>query len=342
MFSHRLSLFFAGLLGIYSFLNIYFLDGDRLYALELAALPLFLIILTLSLSVWMINRGVQNILLPKVHLLHPLVVQFLSSSALMILLSIVSAEITGWLLGGPFRFSAKNFLLTLAYTSRINLFLNSLNGIFYFNGKLREKALEAEKLRLLNSEAKLESINSQLNPHFFFNNLSALSVLIHKDVKIADRYLLKLSEVYRYILKNTGNELVSLKEEMNFLEHYLELLSIRFEDSLKFSVSIQNECYSKLLPPAVLQLLVENVVKHNFFTRKQPMEVRLYCEGETLIMHNPKQPKSAIEPSSGIGLQNISERYQFLNFEIRVLDEPSFFQVELPLIDEQKITFGRR
>jgi two-component system, LytTR family, sensor kinase len=341
MFSHRLRYFFAGLLGIYSFLNIYFLDGDRLYAVKLDAFPLLIVILVLTFAVWFCNLLIQLKVVNRVGKLHPLITQFSISTVLMLVISFASAEITGLILSGPFKFSFQNFLLTLAFTSRINLFLNSLNAIFFFNEKLKEKAIEAERLKSLNSEAKLESINSQLNPHFFFNNLSALSVLIHKDVQLADRYLLKLSEVYRYILKNRGNELVSLQEEMDFLSHYLELLSIRFEDSLKFSVDIKSACYSKLLPPAVLQLLVENVVKHNYFTRKKPMEVRLFCEEGILKMHNPKQPKPAIEPSSGIGLQNISDRYRFLNFEIKVIDHNEFFQVELPLIDEQKITFGR-
>lgn len=341
MFSHRLRYFFAGLLGVYSFLNIYFLDGDRLYAAKLDAFPLLIIILVLTFAVWFCNLLIQRKVIFLSTRLHPLITQFSISTVLMLVISFASAEITGFILGGPFKFSSQNFLLTLAFTSRINLFLNSLNAIFFFNEKLKEKAIEAERLKSLNSEAKLESINSQLNPHFFFNNLSALSVLIHKDVQLADRYLLKLSEVYRYILKNRGNELVSLQEEMDFLTHYLELLSIRFEDSLKFSVDINTSCFSKLLPPAVLQLLVENVVKHNYFTRKKPMEVRLICEGGVLKMRNLKQPKPAIEPSTGIGLQNISDRYRFLNFEIKVIDQNEFFQVELPLIDEQKITFGR-
>lgn len=341
MFSHRLSYFFAGLLGLYSFLNIYFLDGDRLYAVKLQALPLLAIILLLTYSVWFTNQLIQKVAVDRVKIAHPLIVQFLISTLSMVLISLISTELTGLVFGGPFQFSFQNFLLTLAFTSRINLFLNSLNAIFFFNSKLKEKAIEAEKLKSLNSEAKLESINSQLNPHFFFNNLSALSVLIHKDVQLADRYLLQLSEVYRYILKNRGNELVTLQEEVNFLSHYLELLSIRFEDSFRFSLDIKSACFQKLLPPAVLQLLVENVVKHNFFTRKQPMDVTLYCEEGILKMRNPKQPKPAIEPSTGIGLQNISDRYRFLNFEIKVIDKPDFFQVELPLIDEQKITFGR-
>lgn len=342
MFSHRYSYLFAGLLGGYSFLNIYVLDGDRLYAVELDVLPLLIIILSLTFLVWGINQLVQNRVQKLFKQVHPLVVQLSFSMLAVAGLAFFSAEITGMILQGPFSFSLQNFLLTLAFTSRINLFLNSINGIYFFQKKYKEKELEMERVKSLTSEAKLESINSQLNPHFFFNNLSALSVLIHTDVLRADRYLLKLSEVYRYILKNRGNELVSLQEELNFLEHYLELLSIRFEDALRFKMNIKESCRTKFIPPAVLQLLVENVVKHNYFTPKMPLEISLICDEKYLRISNLKQPKPAIEPTSGIGLQNISQRYQFLNLDIRVIDQPEFFTVELPLIHEEEITFSRR
>ena len=205
MFSTKYRYVFAVGLGVYSFLNIYFLDSDRLFAVKLEATPLFILILLLCISVWIINWGVQNFFSAKITRFHPLILQFGSSAVGMVVLSFISSEISGAVLGGPFSFSLQNFLLTLAFTSRINLFLNSVNAIYFFSEKLKQKALETEKLRSLTSEAKLESINSHLNPHFFFNNLSALSVLIHQDVKLADRYLQKLSEIYRYILNNRNN-----------------------------------------------------------------------------------------------------------------------------------------
>ncbi len=341
MFVHRFGFLFAGILGIYSFLNIYFLDGDRLFAVAIEPVPLFIIILSLTLLVWMINRLTEGVISGKPRKIHPLLAQFALSALAVLILAFGSAQITGLILGGPFSFSWQNFLLTSAFTSRINLFLNCINAIYFFSQKLKEKAVEAEKLKTLTSEARLESINSQLNPHFFFNNLSAISVLIHQDVNLADRYLQKLSEIYRYILKNKNNELILLSEELDFLKNYLELLSIRFEESLKFSLEINKLYLDKLVPPAVLQLLVENVVKHNYFTKKEPLEVKLFCEDDFFKIYNKKQPKVAVEYSTGIGLQNISERYRFLNYSIRILDKPDYFQVELPLIDDKTLTFGR-
>lgn len=341
MFGHRYRYLFVGLLGAYSFLNIYLLDGDRLFAVSIDALPLFFLIFTLTFSVWVINRVVERLISKKSSKVHPLIQQFGISVIFVILLSFFSAQITGLILGGPFSFSWQNFLLTLAFVSRINLFLNSINAIYFFNEKFKEKAIEAEKLKTLTTEARLQSVNSQLNPHFFFNNLSTLSVLIHQDPHSADQYLQKLSEIYRYILKNKNNELISLSEELDFLKKYMELLTIRFEESLQFSLDFEKSSHQKLIPPAVLQLLVENVVKHNYFTRKQPLEVILSADGDFLKIYNRKQPKEVVEFSSGIGLQNISDRYRFFNSEIRIENEKDHFLVELPLIDDKTLTSSR-
>lgn len=342
MFSHRYSYLFAGLLGVYSFLNIYLLDGDRLFAVAVDGFSLFLLIFTLTFSVWFINRLVENLISKQSSRVHTLILQFGLSVVLVLILSFLSSQITGLFLGGPFSFSWQNFLLTLAFVSRINLFLNSVNAIYFFSEKFNEKAVEAERLKTLTTEARLQSVNSQLNPHFFFNNLSTLSVLIHQDPHAADLYLQKLSEIYRYILKNKRNELISLSEELDFLKKYLELLTIRFEDSLQFSLDFEISSYRKLLPPAVLQLLVENVVKHNYFTRKEPLAVTLSSDGDFLKIYNKKQPKEVVEFSSGIGLQNISDRYKFFNCEIRIEDETDHFLVELPLIDDKTLTSSRR
>ncbi len=341
MFGHRYRYWFAGTLGVYSFLNIYLLDGDRLFAVSVDPLPLFSLIFILTFLVWIINRQIEKFISNKTSGFHPLVLQFGVSVISVMLLAFISSQVTGLVLGGPFSFSLQNFLLTSAFVSRINLFLNCVNAIYFFNAKLKEKAVEAEKLKTLTTEAKLESINSQLNPHFFFNNLSTLSVLIHQDANAADRYLQKLSEIYRYILKNKGNELIPLEDELDFLKKYLDLLTIRFDESLKFSLEFKNTNFQKLIPPAVLQLLVENVVKHNYFTRKEPLEILLSSDGTFLKIFNKKQPKEVVEFSSGIGLQNISDRYRFLNTEIRIEDETDHFLVELPLIDDKTLTSSR-
>lgn len=336
MFNHKYRLVFPGLLGLFSFFNILLLDGDRLYQAELPVDATFVLIFGISYAVWFSNSWIEKLFVPKLKKIQPLLVQFAASLVAVTLISLIAVGITSAVYGGPFSYSTQNLLLTSAFGYRINLFLNILNAVFFFAKKLREKELEAEKLKTLNANAKLETINNQLNPHFFFNNLSALSNLMHHDIALADLYLQKLSNIYRYILKNSSNELIPFREEFWFLNDYIDLLGIRFQSALTFKKEIDDFYSEYALPPAVLQLLVENVVKHNFFTSSHPMEVLIKVEDAHCTIRNKKQGKLEKSFSSGVGLKNIMERYRFLGREIEIIDEADFFQVTLPLIQSHE------
>ncbi|MCH7396693.1 histidine kinase [Belliella sp. DSM 107340] len=334
MFNSRYRYLLPGFLALYSFVNILVLDGDRLYQAELAQDKLFFIIFILCYAVWFVNAVIENQRHRIDSKINPLIMHFGLSLLGVGIFSFISVLITGEILGAPFSFSFQNLLLTSGFAFRINLFLNCVNAIFYFSKRYREKAVEAEKLHSLNIEAQLTTLNSQMNPHFFFNNLSTLSSLIYENPKLADEYLQKLSQIYRHILANKDKELVSLSEELAFLDNYITLLGIRFQKSLNFDLKIEKACNDLLLPPSVLQLLVENVVKHNYFTEKEPLSVTIIADCETIKIHNKKQRKEVVEYSSGIGLQNISDRYSFLDMEIEIVDTESDFQISLPLIHE--------
>ncbi len=342
MFSHRFKFIFPGLLAVYSFWNIITLEGDRLFQADLSEGKLFTVIFLLSYAVWFSNFAIEKFMLPISQKFHPLISQFIASIFAVSAIALISVQLSGFFFGGAFNFTLQNFLLTIGFTLRINLFLNCLNAIYFFNKKLGEKALEAEKLKTLTYEAKLQAVNSQLNPHFFFNNLSALSSLIHQNVHQADEYLLRLSKIYRYILANQSRELVSLEEELDFLQDYISLLTIRFKDSLSFDLVLDKNCVGMMIPPAVLQLLVENVVKHNYFTVKDPLEIKLVSDCKNLQISNKKQPKLPTDISTGIGLQNISDRYKFLYLAVIIEDDPDLFKVVLPLIKADEYTFSRR
>ncbi|SIS73055.1 sensor histidine kinase [Belliella pelovolcani] len=334
MFNGPYKFLFPGLLAVYSFINIKVLDGDRLYQADLPLDKLFYIIFILCYAVWFVNAFIEKYNTSIKIKIQPLLLQFGFSIIGVFFISLSSILITEAALGEPFSYSFQNLLLTSGFAFRINLFLNCINAILYFSKRYKEKAVEAEKLHSLNVEAQLVSLNSQINPHFFFNNLSTLSSLIHEDPKLADEYLQKLSTIYRHILSTRDKELIPLKEELAFLDNYISLLSIRFQKSLKFSKNISSECKDLLLPPSVLQLLVENVVKHNYFTEKEPLTVTITSDCEQIKIHNKKQKKDVVEYSSGIGLQNISERYSFLDKKIVIIDEKEYFQISLPLIHE--------
>jgi len=334
MFHIKFKFVYPGLLALYSFVNILVLGGDRLYQADLPFDKLFAILLALCYAVWFSNFYIEKFSGFNPKKFHPLLVQFFCSLIAVTVFSFLSVTTTGIIFGEPYNFTVQNFILTSGFAFRINLFLNCVNAIFFFSKKFKEKAVEAEKLHTLNMAARLETLNSQINPHFFFNNLSTLSVLIHEDPLKADQYLQKLSNIYRYILKNKDKELVTLNDELIFLQNYIDLLSIRFKDSLTFNLQVEKKCTNLMLPPAVLQLLVENVVKHNYFTLKEPLEVSVKSDCKTLTVTNKKQLKEAVEFSTGIGLKNISDRYRFLGNDIIVEDKGNYFEIKLPLITE--------
>ncbi|MHA7129121.1 sensor histidine kinase [Algoriphagus namhaensis] len=342
MFGHRYNWLFAGLLGIYSFLNIVILEGDRLFQIETSSQSIFLIIIVISYSVWFSNLLIESKIQPTLPKLHPLIIQFVASFVFAALIAVCSVGLSGFFLGGAFSFTGKNLLLTGGFAFRINLFLNCVNAIVFFNTRYQQQQLEAEKLKTLTMRAQVGSLNAQLNPHFFFNNLNALSELIRSDGQAAERYLQNLSKIYRYILQNKSNELVSLADEMDFLQTYLDLLHVRFGNSLQIELETMDQKEFNLIPPVVLQLLVENIVKHNFFTSKKPLKVVISKTNEGISVWNQKQKKSEVEESMGIGLKNIMQRYEFLNREIAVHENSDSFQVLIPLIQENENTFSRR
>tara|TARA_R110002012_G_scaffold208942_1_gene379022 strand:- start:20247 stop:21185 length:939 start_codon:yes stop_codon:yes gene_type:complete len=311
------------------------LEGDRLFQAGLPYNYLFWTILALTSAVWISNLLIQKYLLQYWLQIHPLLKQFVASIISVVLISLVSVELTELLLGDPFTLTRQNFLLTFAFTFRVNLFLNTLNAIFFFNRKYKEKELETEKLKSMNLGSQYERLNHQLNPHFLFNNLNALSTLMHNDLKKADLFLQKLSSIYRHISQNINEELVSLEEEISFLYDYISLLEIRFKDSLLVNIKIDEGDSKLYIPPVVLQLLIENVVKHNYFTIEKPVKVQIKQENNKLKISNTVQAKTQDVDSMGIGLQNISERYKFLGESIEINHGQDRFEVIIPLIELQ-------
>jgi len=197
----------------------------------------------------------------------------------------------------------------------------------------RKSAIEAEQLRSEKLASQYQGLKDQLNPHFLFNSLNALSNLVYEDPDRSAAFIQKLSKIYRYVLDVQNEELVELEKEISFAKNYLELQKIRFEDSLEFKIELEKtvEVY---LPPLSLQLLLENAIKHNIASQENPLFVHILQKGEELWVSNTFQPKSSKEESSkGIGLENIRLRYKHLckqNIKITVTENE--YLVQLPLL----------
>ena len=196
----------------------------------------------------------------------------------------------------------------------------------------RQSAIEAEKLKTERVASQYESLKNQVNPHFLFNSLNALTSLVYEDQKQAAKFIKKLADVYRYVLDNQKKEVVALSEELKFVEAYTFLQKIRFEDNLQIDIQAPNQ--EMMVLPLSLQMLVENAIKHNIISDDQPLQIRIYQEGENmLVIENNLQPKISHEYSSGLGLKNIQSRYAHLSGqEVEIQNGSGKFIVRLPLL----------
>ena len=193
--------------------------------------------------------------------------------------------------------------------------------------------LENEHLRTENLQTRYNMLLGQISPHFFFNSLNSLSMLVReKNEDKALAYIDQLSYTFRYIIQNGQNTTTSLEEEMEFARAYGELFKVRYADKLFFDIDIDPKYNSWSLPALTLQPLIGNAVKHNTITRKQPLHVSIRTEGATLVVTNRKAPKLEPEPSTGIGLKNLRSRWQLITgCDIEIINSDTEFTVRLPL-----------
>jgi len=195
---------------------------------------------------------------------------------------------------------------------------------------------ELERFRKENAEFQLAMLKSQVNPHFLFNSLTTLSSLINHDQSKAINFVHKLSHVYRHVLENREKEVVTLREELQFLNRYMGLLSTRFGKAIEFEWEIEGELLDRLIAPLTLQLLIENAIKHNTRSQRKPLRIRLNTDRmHKLCVTNNIQLRKNVGYSSGIGLNNIKYRYRFLTEQkIEVLQNEQQFCVKIPLLEE--------
>ncbi|MBO7283240.1 MAG: histidine kinase [Alistipes sp.] len=193
--------------------------------------------------------------------------------------------------------------------------------------------VENERLKNENLSTRYNMLMGQINPHFFFNSLNSLSMLVREqDNNRALEYIDQLSYTFRYIIQNGQSSVTTLREEMAFAEAYAYLFKIRYEDKLFFDFDIDDEYMSWTLPALSLQPLIGNAVKHNTITSKNPLRVVIRVVDGVLEVENVKHAKLDVEPSTGIGLQNLRSRWQIVaGRDIEVIDDGERFIVRLPL-----------
>jgi LytS/YehU family sensor histidine kinase len=214
------------------------------------------------------------------------------------------------------------------------LFITHIYETVFLVREAENEKLKKEQLERAKAEAELEALKNQIDPHFIFNSLNALSHLIEKEPAKAKQFNDNLADVYRYILQNKARELVLLHEEMLFLTDYFSLLKIRFEQAVQLQINIDPALFDQyLIPPISLQILVENAIKHNEFSDAVPLVITIEMQNDELIIHNQVRKKILRKTSSRIGLNNLGERYKLTTSkEISVTESTSDFTVSLPVL----------
>jgi len=221
-------------------------------------------------------------------------------------------------------------IVAVIVTLIISLFLHGRSFLMAW----RQAAINAEKLKTESIASRYESLKNQVNPHFLFNSLNALSNLVYENQNLAVKFIRKLSEVYRYVLDTREKEVVKLSDELAFLDSYIFLQKIRYEDNLQVSIDLPRNT-EIMIPPLSLQMLVENAIKHNIITDDEPLKINLYLEEQDfIVVKNNLQKKNILDDSSGIGLSNIKARYEYLTQKsVEVLQTPQEFSVKIPVLN---------
>jgi two-component system LytT family sensor kinase len=211
-------------------------------------------------------------------------------------------------------------------------------NLFYFAGKvkkdLEQKMIELEKEVMI---SKYKSLKSQISPHFLFNSLNTLTSLMYEDRDLASDFVSRLSSCYRYILENREEDLVSLDKELHFLDSFIFMMEVRHKMSLKILTKIDLKASDYVIPTLSLQMLVENALKHNYYSMEQPLQISITNIGDkTIVVENTLRLRKEEQESTKMGIDNIRKRFSFYtNEKVEVNQENNIFKVSLPLLKKE-------
>lgn len=222
-------------------------------------------------------------------------------------------------------------LLKVVYIFMFSSVILGNTILFFINWK--KATLQQEELKRAHLALQYQSLKDQIRPHFLFNSLSSLAALINTDAEKATLFVHKLSDVYRYVLEQRENELVSIGDELKFLKDYIYLQQIRFGENLQVQYKIEVD-QNRMVIPLSLQMLVENAIKHNEISVERPLIIEIKSNKENrVIVRNNHQHKEVSEKSLGMGLENLKKQLAFFSDESLVVqNEADTFLVSIPTL----------
>jgi two-component system LytT family sensor kinase len=209
-------------------------------------------------------------------------------------------------------------------------------GWFYSYRYYAQTQVEQLRSERWQMELQFESLKNQISPHYLFNCLNTISSLLYKDSYMAEEFIRRMADTFRYVLSNQKQKLVPLRKEVEFVKAYYYLMQVRYEDHLRMEVNLPKNILDTSVPPLTLQMLVENAVKHNQISKENPLLVYISAKDNTHIVVSSTKT-IAVSPSASfkIGLENIKNRYQFFTEEKIIVKDDERFTVQLPVIKNQ-------
>jgi two-component system LytT family sensor kinase len=217
------------------------------------------------------------------------------------------------------------------FTNLITFLITAIHEAAFFYKQWKLNFSKSVMLEKDNIEAKYETLKSQINPHFLFNSLNSLTTIVEDNNQAVD-YVQNLSEFLRYVLKNRDREVVLLRDELSVLQKYVNLQKSRFKENLHVEIGVDEKVFHYSVPPLVIQMLVENCIKHNIISKDKPLKIFVYTEKDYLVVENTLQKKTEAD-STGNGLNNIIQRYRFFTHnDVKITENSSAFKVSIPLL----------
>lgn len=325
----------SGAVGILVYFFIYYGEHGQLPGLRQQAGEYLSVIASTTLFGWML-LSLDTLLDKVIHWRANFLLRFISGLGAGITLALLYFTLVG-----KYGFhSTTEEILKLNMLFTIVVFIYEIfYGLFYsyrYYAVVQAEQLQSDRWQL---ELQFESLKSQISPHYLFNCLNTVSALLYKDSRVAEEFVRRMADTFRYVLGNQKHRLVTLREELDFVKSYYFLLQVRYEYHLQLEVNVPSSLLDTMVPPMTLQLLVENAVKHNAISKEQPLLVYIGAQDNTYItVYNTKTQVLRPANSFRVGLDNIHKRYSFFTADpVRVTDGDRF-QVQLPVLPPDLVT----
>lgn len=319
--------------------------GVRINRVPFFTLRIYATTLLITSAIWMGNRYIMLWARRKYPAFETVRKRLLVQSLVMVLFTLVCTNTLGFFahdfcgLTQSANYPGRNLTDVIINSNNASFFstltLVAIYETIYFMHALRHSVEEKELLKRESLSAQLNALRTQVNPHFLFNNLNTLSSIIPEDPKQAVQFVQQLSKVYRHILEVKDETSIPLATELEVLKAYAFLLQTRFGNNLDIAIDVPEEKLKSYVVPLSLQLLMENAIKHNIVSAERPLRIDVYAQNGSLVVSNNLQKKNQLLESTGIGLNNIRNRYKLLGDRtIKVEEEGDQFTVSIPLLSK--------